>query len=56
MIDKPFYDRITLKAAELFNIAPEDVSPEQRQVTKLRMHIENYSMGTAKLTKQKEQS
>ena len=32
-------------AAALFNVAVEEVTPEQRRVAKMWRHAENYSMG-----------
>jgi hypothetical protein len=42
-------DRITENAAKLFNIKPEEVTLEQRNITKMWMHGENFSSGGIKM-------
>jgi len=44
-------DVITMKAAEVFAVPIEQVTPEMRSVVKLWRHGENYSMGGIKAGK-----
>ena len=45
------HDLATMQAAEIFEVRPEDVTPEQRQFAKTRYFLRDYETGVSKLEK-----
>lgn len=43
------HDTITKRAAEMFEVEPENVTKTMRNYAKLRLHSDNYSAGEIKI-------